>query len=443
LTKSPPVALLEGQAPPRVSHYPKRTAGNDWELVADLSREFGITLDEWQEAVLQAAMGVRGDGRWASPQVAVSAPRQNGKSQLIVARALAGVLLFDEKTIIVSAHQQDTAREVFTKLVDIIETNPALEARVADKGIMRALNRESIRFRGGQVIRFKARSTGGGRGFSCDCLLLDEAQILGAPAWAAIRPTMSARPNPQVWLLGTPPTPQDDGEVFGRFRSTGLEGKQARLAYLEWSAGPGDDLDDPETWARANPAFGDRISHDAIADERATMSDAQFALERLGMWDEALTHAVIDPASWAAVADESSVAVDRLALAVDVSPDRSVASIALAGQSRRSSLARSPSGAPSHRRSLDHPAPRLSSSASSIPPLNAMRRGWPASRTTRRRYEGSGWDQHPGRCPSWTSSRSASTGSAGPRVLMTSASGRTSTTRTASTSTRAWPTSTR
>jgi hypothetical protein len=332
LTRSPRAGLLEAQAPPRVNHSPRRTHANDWEVVSDLSSTFGVVLDEWQEVVMQAAMGVRSDGRWSTPQVAVSTPRQNGKSQLIVARALAGILAFEEKTIIVSAHQQDTAREVFTRLVDLIETHPALEARVAERGIMRALNRESIRFKSGQVIRFKARSTGGGRGFSCDCLLLDEAQILSAAAWAAILPTKSARPNAQVWLFGTPPTPQDDGEVFSRFRSVGVEGKSSRIAYLEWSASPGDDLDDEEVWAKANPSFGFRIMPESIADERATMSDSQFALERLGMWDEALTHAVIDPSSWAEVADVSSVAFDRLALAVDVSPDRSIASVSLAGQ---------------------------------------------------------------------------------------------------------------
>src|SRR5690606_12809412 len=215
LTRSRSGVLLGGQAPPRVRSAP-RVRANSWEDVADLSASLGVKLDEWQENVLEAAMGERADGRWAARLVGVSTPRQNGKSQLIVARALAGVLLFDEQTIIVSAHQTDTAREVFQRLLDIIEANPGLERRV--DSVMKAINREHIRFKTGQVIRIKARSIAGGRGFSCDCLLLDEAQILGAAAWATILPTMSARPNPQAWLLGTPPTPDDDGEVFTRLR---------------------------------------------------------------------------------------------------------------------------------------------------------------------------------------------------------------------------------
>lgn len=329
LTRSRPGALLDGQAPPRVRHAPSVRA-NSWEDVADLSASFGVVLDEWQEVVLQAAMGERADGRWAARQVGVSTPRQNGKSQLIVARALAGILLFEEQLIICSAHQQDTAREVFTRLVDILEDNPTLHARVDSYG--KALNREYIRFTSGQVIRFKARSKDAGRGFSADCLLLDEAQTLSPAEWAAVLPTMSARPNPQVWLLGTPPTALDNGEVFGRIRQAGLAGKDPRLAYLEWSADPDDDLDDPETWAKANPAYGTRIGDEAIGSERSSMSDEQFSMERLGMWETSGSRGVIPGPSWQAVEDPASVAVDRFALGIEVGPDLVCASVALAGQ---------------------------------------------------------------------------------------------------------------
>jgi len=278
-----------------VRHAPS-VRRNSWEDVADLATTFGTVLDPWQENVLQAAMGERADGRWAARQIAVSAPRQNGKSELIVARALAGILLFNEETIIVSAHQQDTAREVFNRIADLIDTYPALENRV--DGVMRTVNREYIRFKSGQSIRFKARSTGSGRGFSCDCLLLDEAQILGSAAWSAILPTMSARPNPQAWLLGTPPTENDDGEVFGRLRALGVEGRESRLAYLEWAADVNDPVADPVTWAKANPAYGTRIDYEAIATELASMSEDQFKMERLGVWSEDANTPVVTAARW-------------------------------------------------------------------------------------------------------------------------------------------------
>lgn len=323
LTRSPRGGLLVEQAPPRVRHAPN-VRSNAWEDVVDLSASFGLILDPWQENVLQAAMGERTDGTWAARQVAISTPRQNGKSQLIVARALAGVLLFSEQTIIVSAHQKDTSREVFMRMLDLIDSYPALSRRVDQ--VMKAANREFIRFSSGQSIRFKARSAGGGRGFSCDCLMLDEAQILSNAAWSAILPTMSARPNPQAWLLGTPPTENDDGEVFERMRTLGVEASEPRIAYLEWSAERDDPIDDPTTWAKANPAFGTRISHEAVANELVSMSDEQFAKERLGIWDEVARHKpLVTSTQWRDMADPGPDDGTRPnALGVDMSHGRDI-----------------------------------------------------------------------------------------------------------------------
>lgn len=329
-TKSPSVELLAGQAPPRVRHAPKVRA-NSWEDVADLSATLGVELDQWQETALEAAMGERADGRWAARLVGVSAPRQQGKSQLIVARALAGVMLFAERHVIISAHQADTAREVWVRLLDLVEANPSLESRV--DSIMRSINRESITFRiDGQTstIKMKARSLSGGRGFSADCLLLDEAQILGRAAWSSILPTMSARENPQAWLLGTPPGPVDDGEVFTSLRGQGLAGR-GQVAWVEWAANPGDDIDSPATWAAANPALGHRITAEAIEAERAVMTDDQFRLERLGMWHLAGADSVIPMQGWAKQADGGSTVEHGHALGVEVGPDMGWASVALAG----------------------------------------------------------------------------------------------------------------
>ncbi|GAA1992846.1 hypothetical protein GCM10009718_33190 [Isoptericola halotolerans] len=301
---------------------------NSWEDVADLSTAFGLTLDPWQELVLQCAMAERADGRWTASRVGLSVPRQNGKSQLIVSRALAGSLLFGEKTVIVSAHQQDTARETFMKFMELIEANPALEARLSGgsirTGIMNAFNREQIKFANGSVVKFKARSAPGGRGFSCDALFLDEAQILSARAWASINSTMSARPNPQVWLLGTPPTPEDDGDVFARARDSAMDGSSTRSAYLEWSADPADDPALEETRAKANPAWNSRINHDVVQGEYETYSPEQFARERLGIWDEDVLD--VFAGAWPRCKGEPpTVPPVRLAVACD--PDQSQGAI--------------------------------------------------------------------------------------------------------------------
>lgn len=292
LTKSLPGALL-GEAPPRVLVEPRGSRANSWEDVADLSAKAGIVLDAWQELILQAAMGERSDATWAAKRVGLSVPRQNGKSQLMVARALAGVLLFGEKKIVISAHQQDTAREAFSKLIEILEAdgNGWLMDRVKPNGIMSALNREAVKFKNGATVQFKARTGAGGRGFSSDCLLLDEAQRLKRPAWVSINSTMSAMPNPQVWLLGTPPTREDFdggmGEVFQSIRSSAINEVSTTAAWAEWGADPqSEDYDPASEFTRwqANPAWHSRINAEIVDGEFESYTPEEFAQDRLGVW---------------------------------------------------------------------------------------------------------------------------------------------------------------
>jgi hypothetical protein len=300
LTKSQPVALL-GEAPPRVLVEPKGSRANSWEDVADLSARAGIQLDGWQELILEAAMGERADNTWAAKRVGVSVGRQNGKSQLLVARALAGVLLFGEKKIVISAHQQDTAREAFSKLVEILEAdgNGWLMDRVRPNGVMNAINREAVKFKNGATVQFKARTNAGGRGFSSDCLLLDEAQRLKRSAWVSINSTMSAMPNPQVWLLGTPPTPEDDGDVFESIRTAAVEGSSGSSAWAEWGGNVNSDEYEEarkdllaKRWSpaveyicwSANPAWNARLNKEVVQGELESYETVEFAQDRLGIW---------------------------------------------------------------------------------------------------------------------------------------------------------------
>lgn len=298
--------------------------------MALLVDRFGVTLDAWQQDILRAAMGERADGTWAAKQVGVSVPRQNGKTLLMVARALAGALLFGEQKIVVSAHAQDTAREAFGTILDLRDKNPALDERIAK--VMTAINRESITFKNGAVIQFKARTVSGTRGFSADCLLLDEAQILGVPAWVSINSTMSARENPQIWLLGTPPTPEDNGEVFGSIRQSALEKKTTALAWLEWAAAPDADPASEHTRWSANPAWWTRINHDVVQGEFESYPPDRFRLDRLGIWrDDALSDPPViskDDLKALAVADAP---VDGAAsFGVKFSPDGSTVALAAA-----------------------------------------------------------------------------------------------------------------
>lgn len=318
-----------GVQQPRIRLAPFAADSTAWRDAVDLAGGYGLVADEWQQDVLEGALGET-HGRWAAPRVGLACPRQNGKNVVLEIRELAGLLIFHEKVILHSAHELKTSLEAFRRIRSLFENWDDLRKRV--KAVRLASGMEAIEMLDGGILRFIARSKGSGRGFTADLIVLDEAQELSDDTFAAILPTTSARRNRQIWLAGTPPAPKNSGEVFTRFRNSGIEGRDSRLFWAEWSCEPGVDLDDVTQWARANPGYGYRITHEAIADERAAMDDETFARERLGMWAGVAGLSVIDGQTWAEIADTESKARDRFALAIDVSPDRALASVAFAGQ---------------------------------------------------------------------------------------------------------------
>lgn len=301
--------------------------------MSDLSASFGVRLDDWQDLVLKSALGERSDSTWASKRVGLTVPRQNGKSQLMIARALAGVLLFDERKIVISAHEQSTARESFDKLLEIIEAdeNESLRARIRPNGIMQAFAREQVKFKNGAVIQFRTRTGSGGRGFSSDCLMLDEAQRLSQRAWVSINSTMSAMPNPQVWLLGTAPTPEDDGDVFTSIREAAHSGVSTASTWVEWGASPDDDPADEFTRWKANPAWNTRINHEVVQGEFETYTVEGFALDRLGIWLSDMPN-VGGPLApiWDGLSVDAAPDSDRLAYGVAFSPKGDRIAVAVA-----------------------------------------------------------------------------------------------------------------
>jgi hypothetical protein len=338
--ESPVVGLQR----PRICNVPDYVSSSGAEAI-ELAARAGLFLDDWQQFVLVNSLGERADGRWASPTVGLVVGRQNGKNSVLEARELAGVFLFGEKTIIHSAHEQATSSEHFLRLLSLIEAVPEFDQRVlkAPKG----KGSEAIELRGGYRILFKTRTGGGGRGFSADLIVLDEAMILSAAAKAALIPTMAARTmveTPQTWYSASAVdqlNPKHDGVELSRIRLQGLKGS-SRVAYFEWSAEGDDPADvspdraaDPSTWAKANPGLGLRISTEWVEHERTVELGArEFAVERLGVgdWpDPDLVDRVISMERWLELRDGDSGMVGPVCFAWDVQPDRAKASIGVGG----------------------------------------------------------------------------------------------------------------
>ena len=301
-------------------------------------RNAGIKLDDWQEHAFVRSCLTGPDEKWAAMEVGIDVARQNGKGGILEERELGGIFVFGERLIIHSAHLVDTSLEAMERLLFIIEDRHDLDAQV--KRVVRTNGREGIIFRNGQRIRFRTRTKGGGRGFTADCLLLDESMFLPEMTMGALLPTLSARPNPQVWYTGSAVDQMvhDHGTVFARIRRRGIAQDEG-VAYFEWSAPyeidtVGEYLDDEDAWAAANPAIGIRINKDFIKTERRALDNRTFAVERLGVGDwpsDADSDETIEWDRWRELVDNRSFMVDPVCLAFDVPPARDRVSIVAAG----------------------------------------------------------------------------------------------------------------
>lgn len=302
-------------------------------------------MDPWQAFVLEEALGERPDGKWSAFEVGVIVSRQNGKGSIREARELAGLFLFGAQLILHSAHEFKTAQEAFRRVLGLIQNTPDLDRRVAR--VRTSHGEEGIELRDGARLRFVARSTGSGRGFSGDCVILDEAYNLPDSAIEALMPTMSARPNPQMWYTTSAPdkdlAPCDQVARVRRRAISG--GGVGSLAYFEWSIDPHveecppgcadhDDPADPASWAKANPGMGIRITDEHVAREHESMGATGFARERLGVGNypsDGDGWHVIGKETWARLADAGSEMGQTVVFSADVTPDRSMGGISVAG----------------------------------------------------------------------------------------------------------------
>jgi phage terminase large subunit-like protein len=284
--------------------------------------EAGLRLDEWQQDHLNDGMATSGE-EWAADEVVILVPRQNGKTIDLVARALWGPTLGVERLVLFTAHEFKTAREAFLLAKSLCET-PALQKFKPKVSVSHG--KEGITFTDGSRLLFIARSRTSGRGFSPDCVILDEAFQLDDLALSALKPSLAAAKAPQLWYASS--APHDTSTVLRRLAVRGRTGEARKLVYLEWSAPDGRSNDDPEAWALSNPGIGHRIDPEFIASELDSLEPRDFERERLGRWDEEVGGQWIPEDAWnACEGQESPEKGSQIALALAGSPTGETAAL--------------------------------------------------------------------------------------------------------------------
>ena len=286
---------MRGSQEPRIKVEPPRFS-TDGEDAALLMREYGCTLDEWQQNVLDCWLGKDEQGRYNVTSAGLALPRQNGKNVCLEAREFYGLAVNGEK-ILHTAHQVRTSKKSFRRLAAMFTDKRHPEITDIVKVIRYTNGEECIELDNGGSIEFSARSRQAARGFDGISLVVyDEAQELTDDQVEAIMATLSASATGtrQLIYTGTPPYPGCPGEVFRRRRSVCINEPSKRDCWHEWSVFA-ESLDkinvsDTSLWYMCNPALGIRLTEEFTAEEQKTMSADGFARERLGWWAPIIEH---------------------------------------------------------------------------------------------------------------------------------------------------------
>mgnify|MGYP006952621291 CR=1 FL=1 len=314
-------------------------------------RAAGGELFDWQELVIDGILGLDESDRWASTDDGLDVARQNGKG--VILQVVEGFCAFElgYPVVMHTAHEFATSQEHQLRLEAMIQEAPHLHARVKERGgYVHANGKESIRLKSGSRIIFKARTKGGGRGYSGDLLVWDEAMEIPDVVVGAQKPMLRAsraRHGPKTIYAGSAVDQEvhQHGVNFARLRARGIA-QAPRMSWHEWSA-PFEDPDaideatlrDRSLWVQANPSMtSGLVSEEMMADEIEGMPSRTVAVELLGAGDwpatDGRTPSVIDLRIWGELVDRKSELLDPVVFAFDVSPDRRSASISVAGHRR-------------------------------------------------------------------------------------------------------------
>lgn len=315
------------------------------DLACRVGSDLGLPPDDEQRWVLDTIYAEKAPDRPSAFEVTVVAPRQNIKTSVFGIAALSDLFVFNVERHLWTAHHGDTLKSTFADFRAWIKANREYEDQVTfyeGHQDMAIVHKDT-----GNVIDFQSRTGKAGRGMTgVKRITLDEALYLEAKHVGAVYPTMLTRPGAQVRIGSSAGLVTSD--QLRRIRDRGRDGRDKRLAYLEYGAErrpclrvdcthavgfEGCALDDRELWWQGNCAMWcGRVSEESLADQRNSMPPAEFMREFLSWWEDPKSlGGAIKAEVWASLADAGSPRGASPAFGLDVDENR-VAWIAVAWQ---------------------------------------------------------------------------------------------------------------
>ena len=352
------VSAVLGHTVPRVFtpplvEGPPGPCGCGCALSADTSYGFDVEafaadvlhapLDPWERWVTIHAGELLPDGRPRFRKVLIKVARQNGKTHLLVVLSLFWLFVESIPMVLGTSTKLDYAKESWQKAVRMAKATPGLVEllpRNRNQGIRQANGEQEMVTTEGARYKIAPANPEGGRSLTLDRAILDELrQHHDYSAWDAIIPAGNAVRDFQAFCLSNEGSDRsvvmnDLTDAAEAFIESG-EG-DSRTGYFGYTCPEGSDPLDIHALALANPNLGRRIDAETLlSDAAAAVAKGGeklvgFKVECMCMRVKLDTPPVIPAPSWEACLDPLSARVGPPALAVEVSPDRSLSSVSYA-----------------------------------------------------------------------------------------------------------------
>ena len=283
-------------------------------------------------------------------KVVVTVPRQSGKTTLDLAASLDRLIATatPRRCVYTAQTGKDARKKFLTEQVPMLRTSKGLwGARPTEKprgdGLITNLRlragEEGLDFKNGSMLFIESSSEQAGHGGTVHKATLDEIWAdhdMSRPQ--SLSPSMITVDEAQLWMYSTAGNARS--VLFNTEQRRGRravdQGLDSGVAYFEWSAPPGSDIDDEELWWSTMPALGYTQSIEAMRAEREAFDDPESEEGPDGFRRAYLNIPTVGAVSeipmdkWEKVTGDNVVLVDPVVLALEVTIDRDAGSLAAA-----------------------------------------------------------------------------------------------------------------
>lgn len=305
---------------------------------AKVMQAMGFTPMPWQRYVLDVALELDPTtGLFVHRRVGLSVPRQQGKTEQLLAVMIHRTMGWQRQRVMYAAQNRVMARERFEdefwEKLKGSRLAPRFRVRLAN-GNEAIICKETR-----SKLGITSNTEKSGHGPSLDLGLIDEAFAHEDDRQEqAMSPAMITKPMAQLWWASAGGNEKGVWLLKQRMAGRALIEQLWKtrqfppVAYFEWYAPEDMDRGDPVTWRFCMPALGHTVTEATIRAEYEGMDPGEFDRAYLNRTRKKAPPADpnIPTARWSGLADERSKPRRQVALAVDVSQDRSHTSIGVA-----------------------------------------------------------------------------------------------------------------